>query len=243
MRTTRMRWVPIAKAISPPVLWQALYRLLVIRDIPDADRYAPHYRPWLAPEYRALYRDIEPYTVVPIESCWTLTQMLQQAMHVPGDVLEAGVFQGGTARLLKRILGETTDKSLWLFDSFEGMAKVSTSDRFHEHAFADTSLEAVSNVVGHEPHIHYRKGWIPETFKGLDDLKLCFAHIDVDLYQSFLDCLDFIYPRLSAGGVIVFDDYGGASCPGARQAVDEFFAGKAERPLALLTGQALVTKL
>jgi len=94
-----------------------------------------------------------------------------------------------------------------------------------------------------EPFIEYRKGWVPDTFAGLEDRKFCFAHIDLDLYQGVFDCLSFVYPRLSPGGSIVFDDYGFASCPGARRAVDEFFADKPERPLAMKTAQALVTKL
>jgi O-methyltransferase len=84
---------------------------------------------------------------------------------------------------------------------------------------------------------------VPETFAGLEDRRFCFAHIDLDLYQGVKDAVAFVYPRMPRGGLIVFDDYGFASCPGARKAVDEFFADKPERPLALSTGQALVAKL
>lgn len=156
---------------------------------------------------------------------------------------ETGVFQGGTARLIREAMAGHDAKQLFLFDSFEGMKTVSTVDRHKEHDFADTSVESVRSVVGDEPFIHYRKGWVPDTFAGLEDRRFCFAHIDLDLYQGVLDSLTFIYPRLSSGGAIVFDDYGFASCPGARKAVDAFFADKPERPLALSTAQALVTKL
>ncbi|MGZ6142269.1 MAG: TylF/MycF/NovP-related O-methyltransferase [Myxococcales bacterium] len=162
---------------------------------------------------------------------------------MPGDVMEAGVFKGGTARLL-RLTMEGQGRTLRLFDAFEGMARTDAAlDRHRAGDFSDTSLEAVRALVGDEPFIDYRKGWIPQTFAGLEQARFCFAHVDVDLYQSILDTLAFVYPRLSPGGVIVFDDYGFASCPGARRAVDEFFAGKPERPLALQTGQALVVKL
>lgn len=241
-----MSWVPLAKAVAPPVLWQAIFKRLVIKNIPDADRYQPFYSPWLASSFLALYEEIRPYTVASIASCWTLSQMLAQALNVEGDVMEAGVFQGGTARLLRRRLDDSSsgDRSLYLFDSFEGMENVSDSlDRHQRGDFADTSLEAVRSFVGAEAFIHYQKGWVPQTFVGLEDLRLCFAHIDLDLYQGILDCLEFVYPRLSAGGVIIFDDYGFASCPGARRAVEEFFADKPEKPLALMTGQALVHKL
>lgn len=244
MRSTRMGWVPLAKSLAPPVMWQAVFKALVIKDIPDADRYQPFYSPWLAPEFVALYEDARPYTLVPIASCYTLANCLRQAFSVPGEVLEAGVFQGGTARMMNRLLGPSPAKQLYLFDSFDGMAKVDEAlDRHRRSDFADTSLEGVRRVVGDAPHIHYRKGWIPQTFEGLDDLKLAFAHIDVDLHDSIVDSLAFVYPRLSSGGFIVVDDYGYASCPGARRAVEAFFADKPEQPLAMMTGQALIAKL
>ena len=56
--------------------------------------------------------------------------------------------------------------------------------------------------------------------------RLAFAHIDVDLYRSVLDCIEFAYPRLVAGGLIVFDDYGFPSCARARQAVDQAFESR-----------------
>lgn len=243
LRTTRMRWVNVAKAWAPPAVWGGLYKLLIVKNIPNAEQYAPHYSPWLAPEFVARYNRVSPYTVVDIERCWTIWQALSQSLNVDGDVMEAGVFQGGTAKLIREAIGDRRDKKLYLFDSFEGMEAVSQVDRHKQGDFADTSLEGVRAVVGTEDFIDYRKGWVPQTFAGLEDRKFCFAHIDLDLYQGIIDCLEFVYPRLSPGGSIVFDDYGFASCPGARRAVDEFFADKRERPLALKTAQALVTKL
>lgn len=244
LRTTRMSWAKRAKSLAPPLLWQALYKRLVIKDVPDANLYRPHFQPWLAPEFSSMFKEeIEPYTVVPIESCWTIWQSARQAVAIEGDLMEAGVFQGGTARLIRRALGDRRDKNLYLFDSFEGMKTVSPEDRHRRKDFADTSLEAVRAVVGSGANIAYRKGWVPDTFHGLEDGRFCFAHVDLDLYQGVSDTIAFVYPRMARGGVIVFDDYGFASCPGARKAVDEFFADKPERPLALSTGQALVTKL
>ncbi len=244
LRTTRLPWVELARSLTPPAVWRSLYRTLVVKDIPDASQYRPHYSPWLAPWFQKLYHGISPFTVVSIERCWTLWQGLGQAMARPGDVLEAGVFQGGTARLLRTRLGEPAGKQLYLFDSFEGMKSVSDQqDRHAEGDFSDTSVEGVRRVVGSAPWIHFCKGWVPQSFIGYEDRSYCFAHIDLDLYQGVFDCLQYVYPRLSSGGVIVLDDYGFASCPGARQAVDEFFNDKLEKPLVLLTGQALVHKL
>jgi len=65
----------------------------------------------------------------------------------------------------------------------------------------------------------------------------------VDIYQAVKDCIDWIYPRLVAGGFMIFDDYGFPSCPGERRAVDEVFAKLPEAPICLPTGQCLVVKL
>jgi len=243
LRTTRMPWVEIARSIVPPILWQAMYERLVVKSVADAELYKPNFSPWRAPWFKDLYAEISPHTVVSLQRCWTLWQGLSQAIHVEGDVMEAGVFQGGTARLLRRVLGEQHEKQLYLFDSFEGMKRVSDKDRHTEGDFADTSVEAVRKIVGGSDSVHLFKGWIPNTFAGLSDARFCFAHIDLDLYQGVRDSLDFLYPRLSHGGVIVLDDYGFASCPGARKAVDEFFQDKPERPLALSTSQAIIHKL
>jgi O-methyltransferase len=116
--------------------------------------------------------------------------------------------------------------------------------------FRDTSLEYVQSFVldtsggGDDPYhiVRFRKGWIPGSFVGLEDIRICFAHIDLDLYQSITDALAFVYPRLSTRGVIIFDDYGFASCPGAKKAVDQFFNDKPEKPFVLSTGQAIVIR-
>ena len=244
LRTTRMPWVEVARSIVPPFLWQALYERLVVKSVADAELYKPNFSPWLAPWFQNLYNEVSPHTVVSIQRCWTLWQGLSQAVHVAGDVAEAGVFQGGTARLLKIALGEAVNKKLYLFDSFEGMKSISSEeDRHAEGDFSDTSVEAVRKVVGADEYVHFRKGWVPDTFVGLDETRFCFAHIDLDLYRGVRDSLEFFYPRVSRCGVIILDDYGFASCPGARKAVDDFFVDKPERPLALSTSQAIIHKL
>jgi O-methyltransferase len=108
--------------------------------------------------------------------------------------------------------------------------------------FSDTNLETVRGVVGNPERVEFHPGWIPDTFREMSDAQVAFVHVDVDIYRSILDCCEFIYPRLNAGGVMVFDDYGFPTCPGARKAVDEFFANKPETPIVLDTGQAIAIR-
>lgn len=245
VRTNNLGWVKVAKSLAPPIAWQWLYRRLVVGRITLADQYRPHYQPWQSPEFRSKYDAVRRFTEVSIDRCWTLVNAVEQTGHLEGAVIEAGVFRGGTARLIASALAQQTPvRTLYLFDSFEGMREVSDDkDRHRRGDFADTSLQAVSALLAEFPQIVFRKGWIPETFAGLEQLRFSFAHVDLDLHDGIIDTLNFLYPRLVPGGVIVFDDYALASCPGAREAVDSFFADKPEAPLAMLTGQGLVHKL
>jgi O-methyltransferase len=115
-------------------------------------------------------------------------------------------------------------------------------DQHQRGQFGDTSLGAVRTHIGHPDLVEYHQGLIPNTFIGLESSAISFAHVDVDIYQSVLNCCEFIYPRLIKGGFIVFDDYGFRSCPGARSAVDNFFQGTGIFPLVLPTGQAIICK-
>jgi O-methyltransferase len=146
--------------------------------------------------------------------------------------------------MLREILRSSgSGKTLHLFDTFAGMPETNEKIDLHKKGdFQDTSLKAVSDWIGRENTV-YHQGWLPETFSGLEDETIAFAHIDVDIKSSILASCEFIYPRLATGGVMIFDDYGHVTCPGACAAVDEFFADKAERPLALAHGQAIIVKI
>jgi O-methyltransferase len=245
LQTQRMPLVQALKAITPPLLWQFAYRTFVVRDIAGASSYRPQYAPWFDHEFEDVYRDVRPHTLVAPDRCWYLSAFARQALTLEGSFLEAGTYKGGTALLLRREIERAgTARKFYILDSFEGMLKTdAVRDRHKVGDLSDTSLEAVQQVVGVAPFIDFRKGWIPATFAGLEGERFAFAHVDVDLYRSILDCCEFLYPRLQPGGFMVFDDYGFPNNPGARRAVDEFFADKREVPIVLASGQAVICKL
>jgi hypothetical protein len=73
------------------------------------------------------------------------------------------------------------------------------------------------------------KGFFNQSLSIIDDTtKYCFAHVDCDAYTSHLDCLNYVYQRMSKSGCIIFDDYDKKPWPGATKAVDEFFSDKPE---------------
>ena len=85
----------------------------------------------------------------------------------------------------------------------------------------DATLTQVKTALGAYPHIGYFSGWIPNAFPAEPGDRYRFVHLDVDLYEPTRDSLNYFYPRLVPGGMIVSDDYG---WPGARKAIDEFCA-------------------
>jgi O-methyltransferase len=156
----------------------------------------------------------------------TQQQVLQKfvdlALKYEGDMAELGVYQGGTAKLIKKIMGKS-DKVLHLFDTFCGMPKSNYPllDKYNSMgSFGNTSLSLVKQVVGTENIIYY-PGIFPETARGLEAKQFCLVHVDCDLYQSHKDCLEFFYPRIISG-FMVFDDYNHPQCLGATTAVNEF---------------------
>ena len=212
----------------------------------DLDLYRPLFSPWEGEtNFKRLYDPIRAHTLVSPERAWMLLHLMRHALALPGDFAEFGVFRGGTALLAAEILRDAHDaRALHLFDSFAGMPVTSDGEPFSQGDFGQTSEAAVRALVAPTgANAQFHAGFIPDTFQGVDIPRLAFAHVDVDLYQSVLDSIEFVYPRLVPGGILVFDDYGFPSCTRAREATDQAFAGRREKPIYLPTGQAFVIKL
>ena len=214
--------------------------------IPDGELYDPLFSPWKGGGEFARYRELaRPYTLVSDDRLYVLYILARNAVRLDGDFLECGVYRGGTARMLAAFVAAQPQPKgkLHLFDTFSGMPETDARVDLHKKGdFADTSLEEVQRVVGHPELVAFHPGWVPNTFSEIGDSRVAMAHVDVDIYRSVWDCCEFIYPRLRPGSAMVFDDYGFPSCPGARKAVDEFFAGRPESPMVLQTGQAIVIR-
>ncbi len=143
------------------------------------------------------------------------------------SMAEIGVYRGGTSFLI----GHTDpSRTLYVCDSFKGLPAPSSVDAHHlEGDFSDTSYKQVVDKLS-GLNVSIIKGFFPDPIvhKKMEDKKYSFVHIDVDLYQSTLECLGFFYSRLVSGAALVVDDYGMSSCPGVKVAVDEFMSDKAE---------------
>ena len=194
-------------------------------------------------DFEVLFKRASTQSIVDRQRCFVLFQSALQSLAVAGDAAEVGVYKGGTASLLRACFSGS-GRTLHLFDTFGGMPAVDSARDKHEAGdFSDTSLEEVRAFVGEGDDVEFHQGTSPGTATAVEGRSFALAHIDADIYPSVLSSCEFFYPRLNAGGIMIFDDYGFRSCPGARSAVDEFFAALPEVPLYLATGQCIVHKL
>lgn len=165
---------------------------------------------------------------------------LTKVKEVEGDLIEVGVFEGGTAKLMADAY---PDRNIYLFDTFEGLPdniRVDKGDSKnyvvgHCKGTLDTAKDYLLMSVRQNgvkvwidrPNVFFYKGIFPETADPVKDKKFCLAHIDVDLYQGTKDSLEFIYPRMNQGGLIIVHDY--PAHPGVKRAVDEFMNDKKDK--------------
>jgi O-methyltransferase len=169
---------------------------------------------------------------------YQLASAVIQTGKVPGDVIEVGVFQGGSAKLICEL---KNDKRLHLCDTFDGLPQPHTIDvRFAIGSFK-CPLESVQQYLAGYQGVRFHQGLFPESAPSLRETKFSLAHLDVDLYSSTLGCLEFLYPRMARGGVIISHDY--TTAAGVQRAFDEFFADKLDPVLLLCGSQSLVVKV
>lgn len=169
--------------------------------------------------------------------------LLERTQAVPGDIAECGVFRGETFLPMGLYLKQhAVPKQLFGFDSFQGFGEAAVASESslggtpHPDkavgAFADASYDeliAKMRRLGLAESAAVVPGYFRDSLKAAEARRFSFVHLDCDLYQSYKDCLEFFYPRLNPGGVILLDEYNDPPWPGCNKAVDEFLAGKPER--------------
>jgi len=203
------------------------------------------YKTWLEDkEFRRKFKELSPISPYSEERKYVLREFARFVRNVPGCMAECGCYQGASAYFMAR---EYPDVPMHLFDSFEGLPEPSEHDvpkhsdeRPWQQGDFLTSEQTIRKNLHELKNIFYHKGWIPDRFSDVSDKRFRLVHIDVDLYQPTKDCLNFFYPRMNGGGVIVLDDYGSTLCPGAYKATKEFVEKKPEHVLHLTTMQGVI---
>jgi len=169
-------------------------------------------------------------------------QLVDRTHSLGGDVAECGVHRGASMIPIAIYLRQNgISKTVYGFDSFQGLDQSINYDlglRGAENAdkvlgaFSNTSVRLVlkkAERLGVDS-IKIVPGYFEDSFPQFPkNVQFCFVHLDVNLYSSYKQCMEFFYPRMVKGGVILLDEYNDPPWPGCNQALDEFLADKPEK--------------
>lgn len=183
---------------------------------------------------------LRPYSCLNVAALQALADLAICAHDVPGAIAECGVANGGSAMWLWHVLGR--NRALWLYDSWQGLPPPDPNTdggragTKYEYKMATTgamcrgeiqTVVKASQVVGCPlDMLHFIPGWFHETMPKEHNrpAKIALLHLDGDWYESVLTPLVWLWPNISPGGAVIFDDYG--AWQGAKLAADKFAAEK-----------------
>lgn len=200
------------------------------------------------PRFEHIASSCAPFTMTPRERLYGLYQAVRYvtAAHIAGDIVECGVWRGGSCMAAAWTLLElgSTARDLYLYDTFAGMTKPGEFDVDQRSASALStwqraqagdvnrwcyaSLDDVrSNLLstGYPPQrLHFIAGDLLNTLPATAPESIALLRLDTDFYESTKHALTHLFSRLAPGGVLIVDDYG--HWRGAKKAVDEYFAAQ-----------------
>jgi hypothetical protein len=169
---------------------------------------------------------------------------VRAAAPLGGAMAEAGVFAGGSARLICEAKGAA---ALHLFDVFETLQRATeqAGDRAGREIIdhfgpLHGTRRQVEDLLRPYPNVHIHPGVFPASAAGLESVAFSFVHLDLDLGRSTREALEFFHPRMLAGGIVIGDDYNLAE---VREAFEGYFAGRADVLVVLPWSQVMVVKL
>jgi O-methyltransferase len=206
------------------------------------------YAPWKSDaEFDRVYKAIRKNTFVDVWRCHELWTLLGELREIPGAILEVGVWRGGTGALMAARAKELElVETVYLCDTWKGVVKTTDVDTYYRDGkHDDTSRAIVERLVADMglDNVELLEGIFPdETGDRIADKTFQLCHCDVDVYESAKGVLDWVWPRLSPGGVVVFDDYGFPACPGVTKLVDEQRMRADRLVLHNLNGHGIVVK-
>ncbi|MCD7808271.1 MAG: TylF/MycF family methyltransferase [Erysipelotrichaceae bacterium] len=168
---------------------------------------------------------------------------------IDGETAELGVYKGDIAHQINALF---PNKKLYLFDTFTGFDKrdidIEKKNQYSRGQIGDFQDTSITNIMKRMPYpenVIIKQGYFPDTTNGLDDLTFSFVSLDADLYQPILAGLNYFYPRLNSGGMILLHDYNNLQFTGAHQAVIDFekqYGSIIIVPLSDMHGSCVIVK-
>ena len=160
--------------------------------------------------------------------------------NIPGDLIETGVWRGGACIMMRGVLKAygVTNRKVWVADSFAGLPKPDkkySADKGDEHhqyeALAVSQEQVATNFERYgllDDQVCFLKGWFRDTLPKAEIDRLAVLRLDGDMYESTMDALKALYPKVSPGGFVIVDDY--VMIHGCRKAVHDYLAERNEQP-------------
>lgn len=179
-----------------------------------------------------------PTQVMSADEAYMIRGAVLSTAKVEGDLAEVGVFRGTSAKVICEAKG---DRPLHLFDTFEGLPPSGRFDSGFQAGQYACSLDSVRDYLKDFPNVQFYKGYFPMTGEPIKSRGFSFVHLDVDLFESTVAAIQFFYPRMNPGAILISHDYVAAA--GVRRAFDAFFADKCEAVIELSGNQCLVVKV
>ena len=222
------------------------------------------------PKFISEFETLEPNTATSIERMYALKEAVKYIVsnNIVGDLVECGVWKGGSCMLIARTLLEydQNDRLLWLYDTFEGMTLPTNedieketgikggdllenieknTDKYNMWAYApeDIVRKNMESTKYPSDKIKYIRGKVEDTLNETKPKSIALLRLDTDWYESTKAEMDALYPLITSGGVLIIDDYG--HFEGARKAIDEYFKSIKEQPLMHridYTGRMIIKK-
>ncbi|KUI42172.1 macrocin O-methyltransferase [Mycobacterium sp. IS-1590] len=220
-----------------PARWPLRRRLLLKAAnavLPMLNRTSP-----FSPNKRDLGLDwpAEAETMIGMQRLTSLQECVETVLEedIPGDLVECGVWRGGACILMRAVLvayGDET-RSVWLADSFAGLPRPDTANYKADKGLRLDLFAGILGVPESEVRANFERyglldervrflpGWFKDTLHDAPIDRIAVLRLDGDLYESTMQALDALYPKLSPGGFCIIDDY---SIPACRQAVADYRA-------------------
>lgn len=246
------------KDIVKNIAFRLGYEFAYIKNVEDegSKEYEPHhtyatYSPWnVDEEFSESYEMMKEHTLVDVYRCYELWKLVEQTSKLEeGSIMEVGVWRGGTGALLAKSAAVHGIKDkVYLCDTFTGVVKTGDQDSaYSDGEHSDATREVVEKLVFEDfklNNVEILEGIFPEDTGGeVEDIRFRLCHIDVDVYQSSKDTVDWIWDRLVPNGIIVFDDYGYIRTDGITRHVNEMMADRDKMIFYNLNGHAVIVKL
>lgn len=201
--------------------------------------------PDIEPAFIALYNQVGPHTMVNVERTYALYQAIEyiHSNKIAGDLVECGVWKGGSmmlAALTLKKIGDTS-RHIYLYDAFKGLPPPTEKDIFVRSGqpimdvWEKTKMEGVNlwcyatkeecernmRAIGYPMEkIHIVDGWVEDTIPQNTPRQIALLRLDLDFYKATKHVLPHLFPRISRGGIFLSDNYG--HFKGEQDAIDEY---------------------